>query len=235
MFGRLLYVFGFSILILPICSRNQSARTPKSQCFCELQGHVDDCCCDVETTNELNSRRIYPVIEELLQHNYFRFFKVDLKKPCPFWPDDGQCVLRDCHVDSCTEDQLPLGLKSEPSLCSQEQKQEMELSKVDESLSPQERLAFETWREHDDEKMNFCVLDSETSNSTQYVDLLKNPERYTGYAGPSAARVWKAIYEENCFRLVDNLILGKCSLSQLLACGCLSVSVPVCLPALPAC
>lgn len=35
-----------------------------------------------------------------------------------------------------------------------------------------------------------------------YVDLLANPERFTGYAGPSASRVWKAIYEENCFDLV---------------------------------
>lgn len=32
-----------------------------------------------------------------------------------------------------------------------------------------------------------------------YVDLLENPERFTGYAGQSSSRVWKAIYEENCF------------------------------------
>lgn len=32
-----------------------------------------------------------------------------------------------------------------------------------------------------------------------YVDLLQNPERFTGYAGASSSRVWKAIYEENCF------------------------------------
>jgi ERO1-like protein beta len=32
-----------------------------------------------------------------------------------------------------------------------------------------------------------------------YVDLSLNPERFTGYVGPSAHRVWKAIYEENCF------------------------------------
>lgn len=32
-----------------------------------------------------------------------------------------------------------------------------------------------------------------------YVDLIENPERFTGYAGPSSSRVWKAIYEENCF------------------------------------
>jgi len=32
-----------------------------------------------------------------------------------------------------------------------------------------------------------------------YVDLSLNPERFTGYAGLSAHRVWRAIYEENCF------------------------------------
>jgi len=34
------------------------------------------------------------------------------------------------------------------------------------------------------------------------VDLLQNPEKFTGYAGPSANRVWKSIYEENCFGAV---------------------------------
>ena len=32
-----------------------------------------------------------------------------------------------------------------------------------------------------------------------YIDLTANPERFTGYAGPSARRVWSSIYEENCF------------------------------------
>jgi ERO1-like protein beta len=33
----------------------------------------------------------------------------------------------------------------------------------------------------------------------EYVDLSLNPERFTGYGGISAHRVWKTIYEENCF------------------------------------
>jgi ERO1-like protein beta len=32
-----------------------------------------------------------------------------------------------------------------------------------------------------------------------YFDLSLIPERYTGYTGPSANRVWNAIYDENCF------------------------------------
>lgn len=38
-----------------------------------------------------------------------------------------------------------------------------------------------------------------------YVNLLDNPERFTGYAGESARRVWRAIYEENCFNMVSNM------------------------------
>lgn len=43
-----------------------------------------------------------------------------------------------------------------------------------------------------------------------YVDLTLVPERYTGYSGHSARRVWKAIYEENCFGLSElNQLAGK--------------------------
>jgi hypothetical protein len=41
-----------------------------------------------------------------------------------------------------------------------------------------------------------------------YVDLSQNPERFTGYAGVSAARVWKSIYEENCFNIVHKMTEG---------------------------
>ena len=38
-----------------------------------------------------------------------------------------------------------------------------------------------------------------TRDDSVYVNLLQNPEGYTGYRGPSAQRVWMAIQEENCF------------------------------------
>ena len=46
---------------------------------------------------------------------------------------------------------------------------------------------------------NHAVNVDEQSLSLSYFDLSLNPERYTGYAGPSAERIWKAIYRENCF------------------------------------
>lgn len=56
---------------------------------------------------------------------------------------------------------------------------------------------FELWQQYDDAQDNFCVMET---NSGEYVDLLLNPERYTGYKGPSAHRIWGSIYKENCFR-----------------------------------
>ena len=44
-------------------------------------------------------------------------------------------------------------------------------------------------------------MDDETEGD--YIDLSLNPERFTGYTGPSAHRVWKAIYEENCFGMTE--------------------------------
>lgn len=43
-----------------------------------------------------------------------------------------------------------------------------------------------------------------------FVDLRKNPEQYTGYAGESAARVWQAVYDENCFTFSDKCSSGIC-------------------------
>ena len=48
-------------------------------------------------------------------------------------------------------------------------------------------------------------MDDETEGD--YIDLSLNPERFTGYTGPSAHRVWKAIYEENCFGMTEDTFL----------------------------
>lgn len=62
---------------------------------------------------------------------------------------------------------------------------------------------FERWQQHDDAQDNFCVKESSPG---EYVDLLLNPERYTGYKGVSAHRIWRSIYMENCFRYITTVI-----------------------------
>jgi hypothetical protein len=75
---------------------------------------------------------------------------------------------------------------------------------------------------------DFCYLDDMTGVSRrpladaithtaplegEYFDLSTIPERYTGYSGPSANRVWRAIYDENCFGISEYTLSGGGSLA----------------------
>ncbi|XDG08398.1 hypothetical protein ABKA04_008013 [Annulohypoxylon sp. FPYF3050] len=57
--------------------------------------------------------------------------------------------------------------------------------------------------EYDDEcdERDYCVPEDESASAKgDYVSLVHNPERFTGYAGEGAKMVWDAIYRENCFQ-----------------------------------
>ncbi|KAK7806376.1 hypothetical protein U0070_024723 [Myodes glareolus] len=148
------------------------------------------------------------------------FCQVNLKKPCPFWNDISQCGRRDCAVRPCHSvrtvpvvpavrplaDEVPDGIKSasykysEEANLIEECEQAERLGAVDESLSEETQKAVLQWTKHDDSSDSFCEVDDIQSPDAEYVDLLLNPERYTGYKGPDAWRIWSVIYEENCFK-----------------------------------
>ena len=76
-------------------------------------------------------------------------------------------------------------------------------------FSEQSQEGFERWKEHDSSLVDFCsVRDDEIDPDLQFVDLLLNPERFTGYNGPSAHRVWGSIYNENCFKYDHSVIVS---------------------------
>ncbi|KAK7104719.1 hypothetical protein V1264_019389 [Littorina saxatilis] len=183
-------------------------------CFCKLQGEVDDCSCKVESLDSLNNNKIYPRLKSLMTNNYFKYFKVNLKKRCPFWTDDSRCAMKDCHVNVCEPDSVPFADKKEnkqepENKYSKEAQngnhanceEERELGALDTSLSDESKKKFREWKAYDDSLDMFCEIDDEHSADVQYVDLLKNPERYTGYKGASPRRIWRSVYEENCFNM----------------------------------
>lgn len=187
-----------------------TADSAEQSCFCHLTGVLDDCFCDIESIDVFNNFKIFPLIRKLIERDFFRYYRVNLKRPCPFWPDDGHCSIKDCHVEPCPESKIPVGIKSgnynKYSLAAntisdiKECEQAHELGAINNTLSHQSKEAFEDWAHHDDAQDHFCGLDDETSPEAEYVDLRLNPERYTGYKGASAWRVWNSIYEENCFK-----------------------------------
>ncbi|XP_069937011.1 ero1-like protein isoform X1 [Cherax quadricarinatus] len=183
------------------------------RCFCQLKGAIDDCSCSVETIDSFNNLKIFPRLNSLLHQNFFRYWKVNLKKKCPFWEDDGKCAIRYCSVQPCTD--IPEGIKGAvtPNGIDKSQSLDMKshmtvsdcdtenaLGYLNTTLSKESLDGFERWAAHDSAQDSFCYLDDESSVDSEYVDLLLNPERYTGYVGPSAHRIWKSIYQENCFK-----------------------------------
>ncbi|KAH9779755.1 Endoplasmic reticulum oxidoreductin-1 [Citrus sinensis] len=166
-----------------------------SQDSVKYTGMVEDCCCDYETVDSVNGEVLHPLLQQLVTTPFFRYFKAKLWCDCPFWPDDGMCRLRDCSVCECPENEFPEPFKkpfhivpSDDLMC-QEGKPE---ATVDRTL---DKRAFRGWIETDNPWTN----DDETDNGEMtYVNLLLNPERYTGYTGPSARRIWDAVYTENC-------------------------------------
>ena len=69
------------------------------QCFCKLEGQIDDCSCKVDTVDHFNNAKIYPRLASLLAKDYFRYFYYQPFKPCPFWEaSSGKCSSSLCQV-----------------------------------------------------------------------------------------------------------------------------------------
>lgn len=83
-------------------------------CIFQLKGSINDCSCNVDTVDYFNNNRITPRLKSLLVKDYFRFYKVNLRKDCPFWnDDDSKCAMRFCSVHPCEEKDIPEGLKGQ--------------------------------------------------------------------------------------------------------------------------
>ncbi|KAF9297379.1 hypothetical protein BGZ74_009847 [Mortierella antarctica] len=150
----------------------------------------DSSCCHYETVGKLNTD-FSSKLHEIVDMPFFRYFKVNLYKECPFWSHAGLCMNRDCSVETMEESKVPEKWKSKTL-----GKVSMPLNQVFGSFPS--KLAIKD--------QDFCA--PETESDEVYVDLKENPERFTGYSGPSAAMVWKAIYEENCFDVSKEMTAG---------------------------
>ncbi|KAB0792428.1 hypothetical protein PPYR_14387 [Photinus pyralis] len=216
-------------LLVGCCGYFDSHGQEDEHCFCKLQDRIiDDCSCNVDTVDHFNNVKVYPRLRSMLTKNYFRFYRVNLKRECPFWVDDSKCAIKYCHVEACHESDIPPGLKGasksktcsakkylQPKGCDDDHNDE--LGYLNTTISAKAEEDFVLWQAHDDAQDKFCDI-NENDNDAEYVDLLLNPERYTGYKGKSAHRIWNSIYMENCFRpdntynayIESELLKGMC-------------------------
>ena len=185
----------------------------QNQCFCQLQGHVDDCSCSVDTVDHYNNIEIFPRLQSLLTKDYFKYFQYNPNKPCQFWTKSSgieppeKCMSPTCGVKPCTPEELPPGIKGEMPIisenCIDDASSEAKVEnndKVDNTLSEVVKQDIKSWKAHDDKLKGFCEIDDVNDPDCVHVDLTINPERYTGYSGEASRKVWRAIYQENCFQ-----------------------------------
>ena len=122
----------------------------------------------------------------------------------------------DCQnqVKNCATTDLPPGFRGEKegreephNKYSEEANQDCDEDygdEVDSTISEAASNDLRAWARHDDAQSDFCELDSSWCQDCVHVDLTLNPERFTGYSGESSRRVWRTIYEENCFSPVGS-------------------------------
>jgi len=147
-------------------------------------GPIEATSCDYETIESV-TETLYDHLHELVETPFFRYYRVDLYRDCPFWSENGFCMNRECGISTVDESEIP------------EKWRAASLSKIE--MPPDEvrnMLPGCYYRDSD-----FCFLDDPAEGD--YVDLIANPEAFTGYEGLSANRVWSSIYNENCFGLSE--------------------------------
>ena len=122
-------------------------------------------------------------LDQLRQTLFFKIFKINLEPDCTIFHEQQICKSSACNIFSCNNMEVPDVWKQPSS------KDEPINAKIDDP--------FYKWVEKFSlsEKQWLVESDVESKQGT-FVNLLKNPEGYTGYRG---AHIWDAIFRENCF------------------------------------
>ncbi|KAI1983121.1 endoplasmic oxidoreductin-1 [Ophidiomyces ophidiicola] len=192
---------------------NVSQSHPSDQCVINTKSTVSDTCTSFATLNAVN-KDISPVLKLITHHSdFFSYYRLNLfNKRCPFWSDDaGMCGNIACAVSTLdSEEDIPPTWRAE-ALSKLEGPKAGHPGKQQQQQRPKKKplqgMLGETVGEscvveYDDEcdERNYCIPEDEDAMAKgDYVSLVDNPERFTGYSGRGAWQVWDAVYRENCF------------------------------------
>jgi len=220
---RFLFLVAAFLLSLVGSESDPKGSDPINSCFCQLEGVLEDCPCEAATVDNFN-QKLRLQLSPLLHHPYFRYFQVDFSRPCVYWSgDDGQCMNPGCSVETCDDQELPHQLRGDQAHYQAPQQGTFA------SISNLLNLLVQKLKDlavtfgivtpgknkpctdaqlvdpaipeaHRPYLNEFCPLDPLEEGATcDYVDLIANSERYTGYSGRAAHKVWEKVYNELCF------------------------------------
>ncbi|KAI9877780.1 MAG: endoplasmic oxidoreductin-1, partial [Watsoniomyces obsoletus] len=184
-----------------------------AQCAIDPNSIVSDACTSYAALDSLNAA-LAPSLKDLTSNtDFFAYYRLNLyNKVCPFWTDENSiCGNRACAVDTIDDERdiPPIWRAEELSKLEgmrakhpgrQLQKERPKARPLQYQLG--EHVDESCVLEDDDEcdKRDYCVPEDEGAAAKgDYVSLVNNTERFTGYSGSGAHQVWDAIYKENCF------------------------------------
>lgn len=155
-----------------LCAHRSRADTP--QLYRVANDVLQSCSC-LTFHIEASAYALYPSLRALVTEPFFRFFAVNL---------EHGCVFRAAHNDKCSIEDCATSFVGE--------EEEGALQSIDHNVDDvlQQRV-----------KAAVGILGTETlpwtkmdeGRDVHHVDLVRNPERFTGYAGENARRVWHMI------------------------------------------
>ena len=174
---------------------------------------VSDACASYATLDELN-RQLSPTLQDLTQStDFFAYYRLNLfGKECPFWSEEnGMCGNIACAVNTLDyEEDIPQVWRAEELGKLEGPKARHPGKRLQEERGPHrplqgmlgEDVGESCVVEYDDEcdERDYCVPEDESAGAKgDYVSLVDNRERFTGYSGEGTKQIWDAIYRENCF------------------------------------
>ena len=165
-----------------------------------------------ETLQSLNDA-LTPSLRDVTQNtDFFAYYRLNLyNRKCPYWGDgNAMCGNIACAVSTLDDEKdIPPIWRAEelsklqgPKAQHPGRQQQKDRGKRPLQGTLGEDVDEDCVVEYDDEcdDRDYCVPEDESATAKgDYVSLVDNPERFTGYAGEDPHTVWDAIYKENCF------------------------------------
>ncbi|OLY84107.1 Endoplasmic reticulum oxidoreductin-1 [Smittium mucronatum] len=153
--------------------------------ICLPNGNIHGTHIDFESIEAINEK-VTKILSRVVKTPFFRKIKIDLNRDCLFWENDDVCTQKECSVEQIDLSNIPSKWKTRADFAPI-------------SNSPFQKMASK--RVEKVSSKDFAVVYDETDTGPEgmWVDLVDNPEKFTGYAGSSANQIWMTIYQHNCF------------------------------------
>ncbi len=151
---EIMYIIFRSIACLLVCVLIASGVDDALEASCRLSTSlIPDCHCRMESVHDSVNNFFAPVLlnlttryvlvaflsicifvsfpfMKLLPRPFFRYFYIDLDKPCPIWHEEGECMMEACSVCTCDESEVP---KSWHEMYQQQSDVEQVVDEIEES------------------------------------------------------------------------------------------------------